>query len=264
MVGTLLYIAPEQINGRGTDFRSDIYTLGISLFEAVTGRLPFERRTDYALMHAHVQEAPPRPKQFQRSLPPELEWVILKAIEKNPDRRFQSAAQFRDALLTLTSRYRAQRRSLPDSQTLFEGADLTAPEEAAETVLANMLLEVMYSVSRFSPWYKKPLGLRRIYDEATDRSRWALSPKTCQQWQELLKPLSIAIKSNVSVMLAADLLESMEGGTLPADRVMATCLCVPPRLIRVNRAVLMNAGIVCDTCRQPFRPVEMPDAGIEE
>jgi eukaryotic-like serine/threonine-protein kinase len=118
MVGTLLYIAPEQINGRGTDFRSDIYTLGISLFEAVTGRLPFERNTDYALMHAHAQEAPPRPKQFQRSLPAGLEWVILKAIEKNPDRRFRSAAQFRDALLTLTSRHAARRRHLPDAHTM--------------------------------------------------------------------------------------------------------------------------------------------------
>lgn len=118
MVGTLLYIAPEQISGRDTDFRSDIYTLGISLFEAVTGRLPFERGSDYALMHAHVQEAPPRPKQYQRSLPPELEWVILKAIEKNPDRRFQSAAQFRDALLTLTSRFHLRRANLPDSRTL--------------------------------------------------------------------------------------------------------------------------------------------------
>jgi hypothetical protein len=101
MVGTLLYISPEQINGRDTDARSDIYTIGVSLFEAVTGRLPFERRTDYALMHAHVQENPPSPKEFQRRLPPELESVILKAIEKDPARRFQSAAEFRTALFGL-------------------------------------------------------------------------------------------------------------------------------------------------------------------
>lgn len=99
MVGTLLYISPEQINGRSTDFRSDIYTLGVTLFEAVTGRLPFERRSDYALMHAHVQERPPSPKQFRRSLPPALESVILKAIEKDPNRRFKSAAEFRLVLL---------------------------------------------------------------------------------------------------------------------------------------------------------------------
>jgi serine/threonine-protein kinase len=101
MVGTLLYISPEQINGRETDYRSDIYTLGISLFETLTGRLPFERRTDYALMHAHVQENPPRPRQFHRRIPAGLERVILKAIEKRPERRFQSAAEFRLALLKL-------------------------------------------------------------------------------------------------------------------------------------------------------------------
>ncbi|MGE5241836.1 MAG: hypothetical protein ACM3NI_09340, partial [Bacteroidota bacterium] len=56
---------------------------------------------DYALMHAHVQENPPSPKEFQRRLPPELESVILKAIEKDPARRFQSAAEFRTALFGL-------------------------------------------------------------------------------------------------------------------------------------------------------------------
>jgi serine/threonine protein kinase len=111
MVGTLLYISPEQINGHSTDFRSDVYTLGVSLFEAATGRLPFERRTDYALMHAHVQERPPRPKDLQRGVPPALEAVILKAIEKDPDRRFQSAAEFRRALLKLGLVERRQRRA---------------------------------------------------------------------------------------------------------------------------------------------------------
>ncbi len=110
MVGTLLYISPEQINGHHTDFRSDIYTLGVSLFETVTGRLPFERRTDYALMHAHVQERPPRPKEFQRHVPAALEWVILKAIEKDPNRRFQSATEFRRSLLRLGLIERRHRR----------------------------------------------------------------------------------------------------------------------------------------------------------
>jgi serine/threonine-protein kinase len=105
MVGTLLYISPEQINGRDADFRSDVYTLGIGLFEAVTGRLPFERRTDYGLMHAHVLEKPPHPRRLKRDLPKELEKVILRAIEKEPDRRFQSAAEFRAALLKQSARY---------------------------------------------------------------------------------------------------------------------------------------------------------------
>lgn len=98
LVGTLLYISPEQINGRLLDRRTDIYTMGVSLYEAVTGRLPFARHSDYALMHAHVQENPPPPRVWQRHLPPGLERVILKAMEKDPNRRFQTAAEFRQAL----------------------------------------------------------------------------------------------------------------------------------------------------------------------
>jgi serine/threonine protein kinase len=105
MVGTLLYISPEQINGRDADFRSDIYTLGISLFEAVTGHLPFERKTDYGLMHAHILENPPRPRRLKSDLPRELEKVILCAIEKEPDKRFQSASEFHEILLAQGQRY---------------------------------------------------------------------------------------------------------------------------------------------------------------
>jgi len=104
MVGTLLYISPEQINGRNADVRSDIYTIGISLFEAVTGRLPFERRTDYGLMHAHLLEEPPRPRQLKRNLPKTLESLILTAIEKEPNKRFQSASEFHAALLRQSQR----------------------------------------------------------------------------------------------------------------------------------------------------------------
>jgi len=105
MVGTLLYISPEQINGRDADFRSDIYTLGISLFEAVTGRLPFERTTDYGLMHAHILESPTRPRRYKRDLPKDLEKVILKAIEKEPNNRLQTAAEFHELLLRQSQRY---------------------------------------------------------------------------------------------------------------------------------------------------------------
>lgn len=99
MVGTLLYSAPEQISGRGTDARSDIYAMGMSLYESVTGRLPFEHQTEYALIHAHVQEQPPRPRDLAPSLPAGLERVILKAIEKDPERRYRDALEFRAALL---------------------------------------------------------------------------------------------------------------------------------------------------------------------
>lgn len=61
-LGPLLYTPPAQVNGKDADLRSDIYTLGISLFEALTGRLPFQRNSDYAPMNAHLKEAPPNPR----------------------------------------------------------------------------------------------------------------------------------------------------------------------------------------------------------
>jgi predicted Ser/Thr protein kinase len=118
MVGTLLYISPEQINGRDADFRSDIYTLGISLFEAVTGRLPFERKTDYGLMHAHILENPPRPRRLKSDLPKELEKVILTAIEKEPNKRFQTAAEFHAALLRQSQRCGLDLPSANDGQVV--------------------------------------------------------------------------------------------------------------------------------------------------
>lgn len=99
MVGTLTYISPEQINGKDADFRSDIYTLGITLYEAVTGRPPFEYRTDFELMNAHLHDQPPRPSILQPDVAEDFETMILRAIEKDPDKRYQTAREFRNALL---------------------------------------------------------------------------------------------------------------------------------------------------------------------
>ena len=99
MIGTLMYISPEQITGHEADFRSDIYTLGITLYQAVTGVLPFEKKTDYEYMNAHLHEQPLPPTALQPAIPQELEDIILKSIEKDPDKRFQNAHEFRRSLL---------------------------------------------------------------------------------------------------------------------------------------------------------------------
>jgi hypothetical protein len=150
---------------------------------------------------------------------------------------------------------------LPDMQTLLEGADLTTPDQAAETVIANMLLEVMGSIPRFSPWYKKPLGLRLIQGTTTCGSRWGLSAQTYRQWQSLIEPLSCLVEKNVGLILAANLLDAMAAAPASDDlRVIASCMCVPRRVILVKTSILASAEIICDTCQQRFRPMETPDA----
>lgn len=98
LVGTLEYISPEQIHGEETDARSDIYSLGILLYELVTGRLPFESDSEYALVRAHVEAQPPSPRQIMPAVSVDLEQVILRALSKAPTERLQSTEAFSLAL----------------------------------------------------------------------------------------------------------------------------------------------------------------------
>ncbi|GAB4439353.1 MAG: hypothetical protein Kow0031_21230 [Anaerolineae bacterium] len=90
--GTPSYMSPEQALGERGDERSDIYSLGAVLYELVTGRLPFEADTLYGLIMMHVNEPPPPASQVNPDVPPVVEQIIQKAMAKNPDDRYQTAA----------------------------------------------------------------------------------------------------------------------------------------------------------------------------
>jgi serine/threonine-protein kinase len=96
--GSLYYMSPEQINGAALDGRSDLYSLAISLYEMVTGRRPFEGENTFAIMAAHMQQAPVPPVQHDPRVPEALSDVILIGMAKEPGSRFQNAADFRAAL----------------------------------------------------------------------------------------------------------------------------------------------------------------------
>jgi tetratricopeptide (TPR) repeat protein len=91
--GTLPYMAPEQLRGEKVDARTDIYALGVVLFEMTTGRLPFPRTQGPLLIDAILHEAPPVPSSVNPKVPPGLENIILKAMDKDPDHRYQSARE---------------------------------------------------------------------------------------------------------------------------------------------------------------------------
>jgi hypothetical protein len=97
-LGSLNYMSPEQVRGEAVDARSDLYSMGVSIYEMVTGQLPFRGHSNYSIMSAHLQETPQPPVVLRPDLPKGLSDIILMSMAKNPQDRFQSADAFANAL----------------------------------------------------------------------------------------------------------------------------------------------------------------------
>ncbi len=88
--GSLHYMSPEQIEGRPIDARTDIYSLGITLYQMITGKVPFSDESEFVVMRAHLDQIPTSPSQLRSDTPPELDRIVLKMLEKKPEDRYDS------------------------------------------------------------------------------------------------------------------------------------------------------------------------------
>jgi serine/threonine protein kinase len=99
IIGTIEYMSPEQVRGYETDARSDIYSLGMLLYEMLTARCPFDMQNEFELMKAQIEQYPLPPRQLNPAIPEVVEQAIWRSIQKDPAQRFQSASEFRSFLL---------------------------------------------------------------------------------------------------------------------------------------------------------------------
>ncbi len=133
VLGTVLYMAPEQVRGEHVDPRADIYALGAVLFELLTGQPPFHGQNLAEIMQQHLEAPVPDPKAWVPDLPPELTVVVQRALAKAPEERYPTAGEFKTALERILS---AEASSPSPSHTLVEslapalGGTLVEPQEA--------------------------------------------------------------------------------------------------------------------------------------
>jgi serine/threonine protein kinase/DNA-binding CsgD family transcriptional regulator len=146
IIGTPAYLSPEQAQGLTLDYRTDLYSLGVVLFEMATGQLPFQSDDIPALLMQHVRQQPPMPRSIVPDLPMGLETVILKALEKNPSRRFQSgeamAAALRAAIPTAESSravsdWDTESTTHPSTPAIARTATGTLPPPPLRVLLAD-------------------------------------------------------------------------------------------------------------------------------
>ncbi|MDX2161540.1 MAG: protein kinase [bacterium] len=144
IIGTPAYLSPEQAQGMALDPRTDIYSLGVVIYEMATGQLPFSTDDIPALLLQHVKQPPPPPRLHSSAISPQLEAVILKTLEKNPSRRFQSMEALAQALSETKLTTTEQKSQHPTQQTRAAGAKTLRVVLADDhTILRRALMSML-------------------------------------------------------------------------------------------------------------------------
>jgi serine/threonine protein kinase/tetratricopeptide (TPR) repeat protein len=151
VMGTSHYMSPEQARGKPVDARSDIWSLGVVIYELVAGRTPFEGETSTDVIVAITQKEPPPLARFAPNVPAELEWIIMKALRKDRDERYQTIKELLTDLRRLKQRLEFEtelERSVPSGLTPVRSGDITVapttPERALPTKTVSHVSSAEY------------------------------------------------------------------------------------------------------------------------
>ncbi len=146
IMGTAQYFSPEQAKGESVDARTDLYSTGVLIYEMLTGRPPFKGETAVSVAYQHVSEAVPVPSQFDASISPELDQVVLHSLAKDRNERFQSAEEFREHLVAAAN---GSPFTAPTAvvEAPAEVASVVEPEAVAEEIAPENDFEAIFGTN---------------------------------------------------------------------------------------------------------------------
>jgi len=211
IIGTPEYMSPEQVEGKELDQRSDLYSLGIILYEMVTGRPPFEGDTPLSIAVKHKTEAPPDPKDLNAQIPEDLSRLIHKCLEKNKETRYQSAGELRSELDRIEKGIPSTEREIPKRKPLtsreitvtFGLKKLFIPALVAMAVIVTgIILWHPWSRGKPAPISLDKPALAILYFENVSGN------ENLEGW-----------RTGLTELLITDLMQSKFINVLPRDRV---------------------------------------------
>ena len=212
MIGTPEYMSPEQVEGKEVDQRSDIYSLGVILYEMVTGRVPFEGDTPFTVGVKQKSEIPPNPKDINSQIPDDLNNVILRCLEKEKENRYQGVGEVRSELENIESGIPTTEKTIPKRKPLtsreitvqfsLKKFFIPAASIIAVVIIGLILWQILPSkkAAPLAPSGKPSLAIMYFQNNTADEN--------LDIWRD-----------GLSRMLIADLSQSKYIRVLPDDRL---------------------------------------------
>jgi len=253
MIGTALYLSPEQAQGQPVDPRSDLYSLGCCLYEMLTGSVPFRGATPVAILYRHVREDPAPPRLLNPDVPPALEAVCLKALAKRPEDRYQTAVEMRG-----------------DLQRARAGGRVQAGRAGAPPATAAMATTVLPPLAGYPAAGADPTAMYRGTVTPGRASRHAAPPppRRRRRWLVwVLVPLAVVALTVGVAFLASKLVSAPPPAAAPITiPVQTTQPQAPTTLIATSTSEGLTTVTAPPTTPPPTEPsttlsplVQVPD-----